>query len=146
MVERENTYLQPSIQILQILPRTKEVTQIISFVFTNNAQILLNFDTLLNTSHSFHQQWPSDAVAGSTFTQITVCYCLTASNHESMLLNGWSVIDEVRLRSFECNVMERYLSHQSLKLAWQFHSNLTGSSESENWLIEAEWRIFVSVN
>ena len=70
--------------------------------------------------YQLNSLWPSDAIwrqrSGSTLAQVMAC-CLTAPSHYLNLC--WFIISKVQWHPSESNFYKRYLSHQSLKLAWK---------------------------
>ena len=72
---------------------------------------------------SFNSLRPNDAIwqhiSRLTLAQIMAC-CLTAPSH--YLNQCWFIISKMQWHSFEGNFIKRYLSHQSIKLAWNYSS------------------------
>ena len=76
---------------------------------------------------------PSDTIwwhrIWSTLGQVMAC-CLTAPSH--YLNQCWLIISEVKWPSTKGNFTKRHLSHQWLKWALHFHSNIPGFNELSN--------------
>ena len=84
----------------------------------------------------FNSLWPSDTTwrhrTGSTLAQVMAC-CLMAPSH--YLNQCWFIIGEVHWATFIwCWFQLRYLSYQSLKLAWKLLSEVLLKSPRGQWV------------
>ena len=103
--------------------------------YLNQWRFILLMHICITRPQWINSLWPSETIwwhkSGSTLAQV-MAWCLTAPSH--YLNQCWLIISKVQWHSSWVQLYQKYLSHQSLKLAWKLlikflFSNVPGPNE-----------------